>query len=219
MKKSIGLFVLSLGAIFLLMSCAGVISFKNPKLTGGKIEQPTPVAKKPPILFDDFETGALIGGFGFANTAGGASVKYLISDQNPHGGKYCARAIYDTGTNSDWGCGFAVSTPYGPGYIDASGRTSVSVWVNCPEGLGFIMMISEASANGADGEHWRSASQTGTGKWSEYVIDFQDFAKDIYSGNQNGNNILDLSAIATVGFQIDGANGKGDFYVDDIWFK
>ncbi len=219
MKKSIVLFVLSLGAIFLLMSCAGLITFKNPKLTGGKIEEKKPMAKKPPILFDDFETGAIIGGYGFANTAGGASVKYIITDQNPHSGKYCAKAIYDSGTNSDWGCGFASSTPYGGGYIDASGRSSVSAWVNCPEGTGFIMMLAEASANGADGEHWRSYSLTGAGKWAEYVIDLEDFAKDIYSGNQNGNNQLDASGIATVGFQIDGAVGKGDFYVDDIWFK
>jgi len=219
MKKLIGMLLVSMGAVLLFISCAGVISLRNPKMTGGIIEEKKPQAKKPPVLFDDFETGAIIGGYGFANTAGAASVKYVISDQDPHGGKYCGHAIYDTGTNSDWGCGFAGSTPYGGGYIDASGRSSIDFWVKCPEGLGFIVMLAEASANGADGEHWRSPGQTGTGKWTEYTIDFEDFAKDIYSGNQNGNNILDTAGLATVGFQLDGASGKGDFFVDDIWFK
>ncbi len=202
-------------------SCAGVFTLKQPVLTGGKITTKGYVAKKPPVLFDDFEAGTVVGGYSYANTAGGASAKLAISDvtDTPHGGKYCAKAVYDSGTNADWGCGFGCQSTYGGGFIDATDREYISMWIKAPENTSFYVFVNEANANGGDGEFWNGPSATGSGKWELYEVALEDFTKNIYSGNQSGNNTMDLGAIGTVGAQIAGSQGKGEFLMDDIWFK
>ena len=208
--------------LLIINSCSGVAVFKTPKLTGGKIETKGYVAKKTPVLFDDFEAGTVVGAYAYANSAGGASAKLMISEpatDKPHGGKYCAKTVFDTGTNGDWGCGFGAQSTYGGGYIDATGREYISMWVKVNEGVSYYIFVNEASANGADGEFWNGPIMTGSGDWQLYEVAFEDFYKNIYSGSQSGNNSLDLSGIGTVGAQLGGAQGKGEFMMDDISFK
>jgi hypothetical protein len=140
-------------------------------------------------------------------------------EDTAHGGQYCAKADYNTGTNSDWGCGFGSASSYGAGYFDASGREFITFWANVPENVTFYVFVNEASANGADGEFWNGASVTGSGTWVEYSVPFDELYKDVYSGSQMGNNAFDPSGIGVVGFQIGGNQGKGKFLVDDIYFK
>lgn len=209
--------------IFMFNSCAGLITLKTPKITGGKIEtEKKYIPKKPPVLFEDFEAGTVIGAYSYANTAGGASAKYVISEpgkDEPHSGKYCAKAIYDSGTNSDWGCGFGAQSAYGGGFIDAKDREYISLWIKAKPGLNFYVFCNEASANGADGEYWNSPNLLGTGKWELYEIPMEQFYKNVYSGNQQGNNVIDMTGIGTVGAQIGGAQGAGELFIDDIYFK
>jgi hypothetical protein len=208
--------------IFFISSCSGVLTLKTPKITGGKIETKGYVAKKPPVLFDDFEAGTVIGAYAYANTAGSASAKLMISEpatDKSHGGTYCAKAVFDTGTNADWGCGFGCQSTYGGGYIDATNHEYLSMWVKVNEGTTYYIFVNEASANGADGEFWNGPSMTGSGDWQLYEVPFEDFYKNIYSGNQSGNNVMDLSGLGTVGAQLAGAQGKGTFFMDDISFK
>jgi hypothetical protein len=219
--KKLSYVIIAVLAAFICASCAGVFTFKNPKLTGGKIETNVYKPKKPPVLFDDFEAGTVVGAYSYANGAGGASAKMMISDttDQPHGGKYCAKTVFDSGTNSDWGCGFGCQSTYGGGYIDATDREYISMWVKAPEGVQFYVFVNEAAANNADGEFWNGPIKTGTGNWQLYEVALEEFYKNIYSGNQTGDNTLNLSGIGTVGVQIAGAMGKGNFYLDDIWFK
>ncbi len=220
LKKTIAIITAAVAAI-IISSCSGVFILKTPKLTGGKIESGGYVAKKPPVLFDDFEAGTVVGAYSYANTAGGASAKLAISDvtDTPHGGKYCAKAVFDSGTNADWGCGFGCQSTYGGGFIDATDREYISMWIKAPENASFYVFVNEANANGGDGEFWNGPSATGSGKWELYEVALEDFTRNIYSGNQSGNNTMDLGAIGTVGVQIAGAQGKGEFLFDDIWFK
>jgi hypothetical protein len=206
---------------FICASCAGVITFKTPVLTGGKIEKNSYKPKKPPVLFDDFEAGTVVGAYSYANSAGGASAKMIVSEtgDKAHGGSYCAKTIFDSGTNADWGCGFGCQSTYGGGFIDATDREYVSLWVSAPEGVQFYVFVNEATANGADGEFWNGPVKTGTGSWMLYEVALEDFYKNIYSGNQTGDGVMNLSGLGTVGVQIAGAVGKGTFYMDDIWFK
>jgi hypothetical protein len=220
--KKIIYLIYAIIASLILSSCAGIVTVKTPKLTGGKIETKGYVAKKPPVLFDDFEAGTVVGGYSYANGAGAASAKLMISEPQtdaPHGGKYCAKAVFDTGTNADWGCGFGMQSTYGSGYIDATGREYLSMWIKAPEGMPYYIFVNEASGNGADGEFWNGPSMIGTGNWQLYEVALEDFYKNIYSGNQSGNGIMDLSGLGTVGSQLGGAQGKGQFMMDDIWFK
>jgi hypothetical protein len=207
---------------FILTSCSGIFVIKTPKITGGKIDAKGYVAKKPPVLFDDFEAGTVVGAYAYQNSAGGASAKLMISEpatDKPHGGKYAAKAVFDTGTNADWGCGFGCQSTYGGGYIEATGREYVSMWVKVSEGIAYYIFVNEATANGADGEFWNGPSMTGSGDWQLYEVPLEDFYKNIYSGTQGGNGVMDLSGLGTVGAQLGGAQGKGEFMMDDIYFK
>ncbi len=221
MRKIISI---TLSAIILTIftSCAGVFALKNPKLTGGKIETNAYKPTKPPVIFDDFEAGVVVGAYSYANGAGGASAKLMISDPAtdvPHGGKYAAKSVFDSGTSADWGCGFGCQSTYGGGFIDATGREYVSLWIKAPEGVPYYVFVNEAAANGADGEFYNGPLRNGTGKWTLYEVAMEDFIRNIYSGNQTGNGSIDMCGLGTVGVQITGASGKGDFFMDDIWFK
>jgi len=216
-KKTASLIIL-LAITIMVTSCAGIINIRHPKAERGT---GSAKAKKnmPPVMFEDFEKGALTGGYSYANTQGGASVTYATGAENAHKGSYCAKATFDSGTDSDWGCGFGSGTSYGQGYIDAADRSAISMWVKAPEGVTFYVFVNEAGANGADGEFWNSPDQTGSGQWMEYIIPFDALFRNIYSGNQAGNLEFDSEGIGTVGGQIGGAQGTGVLLIDDIWFK
>jgi hypothetical protein len=220
MKKSLLMFIAIITAV-IAAGCAGVVTLRSPNRPK-PVKAAGPVKEAAPIKFEDFENGTLVGSYSYANTAAGASAKYMIGDPSKdkaHTGQYCAKAVYNSGTSSDWGAGFACSTSYGAGYIDATGRKSVVFWANVPEGTTFYCFCNEANANGADGEFWNGPDLTGSGKWVEYTVDFEDMHKNIYSGSQTGDNELDPSGLAVVGFQVGGNQGNGTFLVDDIWFK
>ena len=222
--KKLTLIITALITTILLASCAGVISLKTPDIYGGKSAEKKYVPKKPPVKFEDFEAGTIVGGYSYANTAGNASAKVMISDpalssDKAHAGKYCAKGIYNTGTNGDWGCGFGFQSVYGGGYIDAKDREYADLWIKAPQGAKFYVFVNEAAANGADGEYWNSPGLTGAGDWKEYEIAMDSFYKNIYSGTQGGNNMIDMVGIGTVGVQLDGGQGSGTLYIDDVYFK
>ncbi len=206
----------------LLSSCAGLITLKTPEITGGKIEKAKYVPKKPPALFEDFEAGTLVGAYTYANTAASAWSKYLISEpgkDEAKNGRYCAKAEFFTGSDSAWGCGFGSQSVYGGGFVDAKDREYLSVWIKAPAGMKFHIFVNEAQANGADGEYWNSMDQTGAGDWKLYDIALDTFYKNVYSGSQSGNNMVDAGGIGTVGLQVGGAQGEGVIYIDDITFR
>ncbi len=214
--------VTALISVFILASCAGVISLKQPEITGGRAAEKKYVPKKPPVKFEDFEAGTVVGGYSYANGAGAASAKIMISApaaDKAHTGTYAAKADFNTGTNGDWGCGFGFQSVYGGGYIDAKDREYIGLWVNAPKGMKFYVFVNEAAANNADGEYWNSPGITGMGEWKEYEISMEDFYKNIYSGSQFGNNSIDMTGIGTVGLQVDGNQGPGIILIDDVYFK
>jgi hypothetical protein len=220
--KKITLTVTALIATILLASCAGVITLKTPAITGGKAPEQVYTPKKPPVKFEDFEAGTIVGGYFYANGAIGATAKINISTPGTdvaHAGNYAARADFNAGTSGDWGCGFGFQSVYGGGYVDAKDREYLDLWIKAPRGLKFYIFVNEAMANGADGEYWNSNGITGAGDWKEYIIPMDTFFKNIYSGNQFGNNTIDMSGIGTVGAQIDAGQGAGTILIDDVYFK
>lgn len=219
--KKIALIASAMISAMLISSCAGVLTFRNPNASRA-VKSAGPAQNAAPVKFEDFENGTLVGSYGYANTAGAASVKYVMGDPSAdkaHAGQYCAKAVYNSGVNSDWGCGFGSASSYGAGYVDATGREKVSFWANLPEGTTFYCFINEANANGADGEFYNGPDMTGSGKWAEYTVMFDELHKNIYSGSQLGDNQFDAGGISVVGFQVGGNQGKGTFLVDDVWFK
>jgi hypothetical protein len=217
MKKTC-YFIVFIILIFIFSSCAGIIGFKNPHITRGE-ESKKQIKRTEPVKFEDFENGTLVGSYSYGNKAGGASASYMISQENPHSGNYCAKAVIDTGTDSDWGCGFGAGTSYGAGFVDASDTDAIHLFIKAPEGMTFYVFCNEGAANNADGEFWNGPDMTGTGKWTEYIIPYDELHRNIYAGNQAGNNTFDPSAIAVIGIQLGGKQGKGELFVDDIYFK
>ncbi len=220
LKKAIA-FTSLLLLVLIFTSFAGIIGFRNPKVAKSSAVSGVKKDVKP-VLYEDFEGGALEGSYAYANTEGGASAQYMISaagEDKAHNGQYCAKAVYDTGSNSDWGCGFGSNTTKGPGFLDATDRTKISLWVNAKEGISFYIFINESGLNGGDGEFYNSPAQTGAGKWQEVEIPFDEFFRNIYSGNQAGNLEFDEHAIGVIGGQIGGNQGRGKLLIDDIWIK
>ncbi|PKL90529.1 MAG: hypothetical protein CVV21_12055 [Candidatus Goldiibacteriota bacterium HGW-Goldbacteria-1] len=218
MKKTI---VISsfIAILFLITSCAGVISFRKPGTA--RVSKAAAGAEVKPVLFDDFERGNIPMTYSYANTQAAANMsKFAVTGDEKYNGSSSAASAYDTGTSSEWGCGAALASAYATeGYIDAAGRKFITAWVLAPENTTFYFFVNEAAANGGDGEYWNSPSQTGAGKWAYYEIPFDEFFKNIYSGSQAGNNDLDPSAIGVIGVQLGGMQGKGTIYLDDIWLK
>jgi hypothetical protein len=220
--KKLTLTVTALITTILLASCAGVITLKTPALTGGKAPDQVYVPKKPPVKFEDFEAGTIVGGYAYANGAIGASAKVVISEPGkdaPHAGNYCAKAVYNTGSAGDWGSGFGFQSVYGGGYVDAKDREYIDLWIKAPKGSKFYIFVNEAMANGADGEYWNAPGIVGAGDWKEYLISMDTFSKNIYSGNQFGNNSVDMVGVGTVGAQLDAGQGTGELLIDDVYFK
>jgi len=217
-NRTKNIIISAVAALFFFSACAGVISVRNPKMP--KTETAAVERQDlPPVLFEDFESGTLHGSYSYANRVGGASAAYSISvpgTDTARAGEYSAKAVVNTGTDSDWGCGFGASPE--AGFVDASGRDAVSLWVNAPPGKTFYVFVNEAGANDADGEFWNSPDQTGTGDWNEYIIPLDEFFRNIYSGNQEGNLNFDTSGIGTVGLQFGGNQGRFEVFVDDIYF-
>ncbi len=220
MKKRYSVILIILIVSMILSSCAGVIGFRKT----GTVKSDLKASEQKdlsPVKFEDFENATLAGGYNYANKVGGASASIVLSNpgEPTHSDQYSAKVIVNTGTDSDWGCGVGFSTSYGSGYVDATGRTKISVWIKAPESMTFYIFCNEASANGADGEFYNSPDQTGSGDWKEYVVPFDEFFRNIYSGNQTGNYEFDPSGIGTVGIQVGGNQGKGVIYIDDVYFK
>ena len=105
------------------------------------------------------------------------------------------------------------------GPLNADGGRVFSAWVKMPEGTSFYFFVNEANINEADGEYWNSPNQTGTGGWSLYEVPFDEFSRNIYSGNQAGNLEFDASGIGSIGVQFGGAQGRGTVYIDDVYIK
>mgnify|MGYP000515983772 CR=1 FL=1 len=83
----------------------------------------------------------------------------------------------------------------------------------------FYVFCNEGAANNADGEFWNGPDMTGTGKWTEYVIPYDELHRNIYAGNQAGNNTFDPSAISVILIQLVFKQGKCELFVYDIYFK
>jgi hypothetical protein len=198
----------------LLSGCPGVIELKSKVAKGGPGK--STVA---PILYDDFEKG-VNGVYAYGNTDGGGSCGASEEDQVVHGGSKALKNSYKSGSGS-WGCGFGWSSSYMPkeGYFNAKGTLGIEFWAKAPRGASFQLSIKEAKANGGDEEVYLAPASTGTGAWKKYYLTYDTFSRGIYSGNQAGDDVLEIGAIASMEFQFDSKQGDGIVYIDDIYFK
>ncbi len=137
-------------------------------------------------------------------------------------------------TGSGWGCGASFPSNIGPfvasGVVDLRGYNYFQFRAFVPKGLKFTIFMSESGngdpsgtsfpgVNGADGESYSFPEFTGSGKWETYRVDLVNLERRLYWGNQHGNNILDLQALADVEFSLPGNQGAGKMLVSDLEFK
>lgn len=197
-----------------LAGCPGVIEIKSKTSKGGPAK--STVA---PILYDDFEKG-FGGAWAYSNTDGGASVAAAEETTVVHAGKKAAKATYKSGTGT-WGCGFGWNTPYLPklGYFNAKGTLGVELWVKGPRGATFQLSLKEGKQNGGDEEVYLAPQGTCTGAWKKYFFPYDGFTRSIYSGNQAGDDRLEIGSLASIDIQISEKQGDGVLYIDDIYFK
>jgi len=194
--------------------CPGVLELKSKQAKGGPAK--STVA---PILYDDFEKG-FGGGWTYACTEGGASAAVSEEDQTVHSGKKAMKVTFKSGTGS-WGAGFGWGTPYMPkaGYFNAKGTIGIELWVKGPRGAGFQISLKEGKQNGGDEEVYLAPQGTCTGVWKRYFFAYDGFTRGIYSGNQGGDDRLEIGSLASMDIQIAEKQGDGIMYFDDIYFK
>jgi len=220
MKKP-SLFTRPLASVALLAAllpiaagCPGIIEIKSKQAASGPAKSTVP-----PILYEDFEKGYQQVS-AYSNADGGASVNTGEEDTVVHSGKKAMHANYKSGTGS-WGCGWGIGTNYMPksGYFNARGTLGVELWAKAARGATFQISVTEGKQNGGDGEVYLAAQGTGSGAWKRYFFPWDGFTRSIYSGNQAGDDHLEIGSIGGIDVQIAEKQGDGTIYIDDIYFK
>ncbi len=196
-----------------LAGCPGIIEIKSAVASG-----PTK-STVPPILYEDFEQG-VTGSYTYGPQNAGASIAIKTSDTVFHSGHKSMECDYQTGTGT-YGPGFGFGSNYLPkvGYFDARGTLGLLMWVKAPRGLVFQVCLKEGSANGADGEFYLAPQGTGTGEWARYIFPYSEFTRNIYAGNQAGDDIFEVSALTGIQIQLNQNQGNGKMYIDDVYFR
>lgn len=139
---------------------------------------------------------------------------------------------YDTGKG--WGCGSTLVSNHGPfvtnSVIDVRGYDYLQFKAKTAKNTKFYIHFSEdgigdphqgnfKGAGGADGETFTSLPLLGTGNWETYRVGFASMTRRRDWGNQNGDGILDLQAIASLDLEIWGGQGVGTLSIQDIEFR
>ncbi len=196
-----------------LAGCPGVIELKGMNTAG-----PGP-STVPPILFEDFSRG-VTGSYTYGPQGAGAWAKVSTDGNVYHTPPQSMRIDYDTGTGT-YGPGFGFGSNYLPrlGFFDATGTRSVQLWAKAPRGLTFQLTVKEGTVNGGDGEFYNAPQATGTGFWHRYTFPYSEFTRNIYSGNQAGNDTFDVSCLVGMQIQLNQNAGAGTMWIDDIRFR
>ena len=196
-------------------------------------------------LYDDMESPMSISvparAGTYADGPNGASASWSINTGTVADGLNSAKLTYNTGNASSYGCGGFDISPYGTPslYVDASGAVTLGYWINATAGLKYKMEFQEAGTPtsptaGADGEAWLSPLLTAAGGWQWVQVDIASFTEDPYntvcnptgitapgpcfSGPKAGNGTQDVQAISSVTVKLNGNQGAGALYLDDITF-
>ncbi len=199
-------------------------------------------------VFDDMEsplslnqavTPKMAGGY--ADTANGATatVGTTTTELAPGGGSNTTSGVlaYNSGGAASYGAGGFLLSPYGTDglYVDASGAVFLGLWINANAGTAYRIAFQEAGTPtsptaGAEGEAWQSSLLVASGGWEFVQLEVGAFSEDIYNPVCNptsatpgpcgstGDNLKDFQAIASVTLKLDGNQGAGNFYFDDVVF-
>ena len=209
---------------------------------------PTPTSTKTPFnnpynqLYDDFEAPLSLSSPArastYADSANGASATWSLDTTTVASGAKSAKLTYNSGNAASYGSGGYFISPYGTPalYVDASGAVILGFWLNAPAGLKYKMEFQEAGTPssptaGADGEAWLSPLLTASAGWNFVQVDLASFTEDPYNPICNptnitapgpclsgGNGIKDFQAISSVTVKVNGNQGSGALYLDDVDF-
>ena len=203
------------------VSCDGFVP--TPTATPTETETPTvtPTQTQIPVLapFDDFESGTLQGPYSWADSANGAVVSsWAPSNAEAQAGSGSGAFSYDSGTGPSFGAGVGLSSPMTSGSpFDTNNASAITVWLKGQAGLQVQVQVMEGGDNGADGELWTTASfPLSDGNWNAYTFSPAQFSRSASVGNQGGNNAFDLQSALAVQVQVQGNQGAGVLYIDEI---
>ncbi len=151
----------------------------------------------------------------------------------PNGGSAKAQAAPDAAlirfdAGGGWGAGVSVLATHAP--FDATGAEKLEVVLELPTDKTVQMFVTEVGVaapesthfsgqSGSDGESYEFPPLIGTGKRETYVVDLHDLERRSTWGNQHGNQVLDLQALAQVDLSIPGKQGTGEIKIYSISFK
>jgi endo-1,4-beta-D-glucanase Y len=186
-------------------------------------------------IYEDFESAISLRQLpspsyadGKSDTFNGASFGWSKTTAQLYG--VAGTITYTSGTNpagNAWGVATRLFSPYSDALrnVDASGAVLLGMWIKAPAGLRYRIELEESTTitAGADGEAYQSRAYTlpaatASNGWQWIEVEIGRFTRDIYNGNQAGNNILDLKAISAFDFKIMGEQGTGTVLLDNVTF-
>jgi hypothetical protein len=137
-------------------------------------------------------------------------------------------------TGSGWGGGLSLvpnSTQLLPDAqaINLVGFDVIEIFAKATRDLRFWVYLTESGAGpphaqqqvglaGADGESYTLPMLIGRGTWTVYRLSLSEIEPRTNWGNQRGNRVLDLQAIASIDLHIGGAQGAGELEIRQINF-
>lgn len=136
---------------------------------------------------------------------------------------YEAGNEYGTGINLN---GVKSVTPPGATIAsDFAGFSALVIEYMAPRGVQLNLVLSEAGAAapgqpsydakaGDDGEAFISPPFFGKGQKATKRIEFGDWMRQVYYGNQRGKNNIDMQAIRCIGIQVQGKPAKGTVRIE-----
>ncbi|HEY8240660.1 MAG TPA: hypothetical protein VIH35_04395, partial [Kiritimatiellia bacterium] len=129
---------------------------------------------------------------------------------------------YNTGRG--WGCGIsfrpAAKCPTNAGgSARLLGASKIRIRMRADSEVDFSVALNESGHGGtdaqtfdgfqsSDGESYVHSPVKGEGDWKEYVFELNHFEHTSYYGNQRGNNIVDMHALAEININFTGPAGK-----------
>lgn len=211
LRNTRALIVLGLGLALGLAACSGRRLVMMKGLEPGEDDAAAPLGEA--VALEDFE-GAAPGLRPSANSDFGARLSGAVSALEHAGGARSLKVDYDSGLGS-WGCG--ISLALAPRKLE-KGRAwrSLEFMALVPNGTSFNLTLTEAGADGGDGEAWTCPDLSGRGRWKRYSLPLARFFKSGFAGNQAGDNRLAAGALAAVELQLAAKQGAGTLYIDDI---
>lgn len=175
-----------------------------------------------PILFDDFEQGALTYPYTYSSAPDPISMAVAVG--GAHGGLQSLLCQFSTSASGFAGGGGGTNYPDpGRSGVDVTGLTKIELWVKTDRNISFGISIKEGNAAGNSplNEEWVSPNQslTASAAWQQVTFNWLVGPGNFTLKTPSGNASFDPGNISNVNIAFGSGIPAANVYIDDIRFR